>query len=158
MRSTYVVKAELPFYTIVHENETETSLCHEENIAIGVSQPYTAWDPFNMRGVDGLEMGDLPFWSGFINEKEWHSGVPYNKTRLEIITVEEGYSYRCALIGVQGLFAFRFSIDEHNLTVISTDGSPIEPISTQFIILHTGERYDFILTAKQPRSNNYWIR
>ena len=153
-----LVKAELPFYL---EKETgDIPLPPEEQIAMGVSQPYTAWDPSDTRGADGLETGDLPFWSGLINGKGRHSGVAYNKTRLEIFTVDEGNSYRFRLIGVQGLYAFRFSVDEHNLTVISTDGSLIEPISTQFIILHTGERYDFILTANRPRSNvnDYWIR
>ena len=152
------VKAGLPFYL---EKETgEIPLPPDEQVAMGVSQPYEAWDPSFTRGPDGLETGDFPFWSGLINGKGRHSNVPYNKTRLEIFTVEEGGSYRFRLIGVQGLYALKFSIDEHNLTVISTDGSLIEPITAQFIILHTGERYDFILTARRPRSdvNNYWIR
>ena len=152
------VKGELPFF--LEKQIGEIPLPPEEQIAMGVSNLYTAWDASLTRGPDGLETGDLPFWSGLINGKGRHEAVPYNKTRLEIFTVEEGSSYRFRLIGVQGLYSLRFSIDEHNLTVISTDGSLIEPISTQFIILHTGERYDFILTANRPRShiNDYWIR
>ena len=152
------VQAGLPFF--LEKPIGEIPLPPEEQVMMGVSNPYTAWDASLTRGPDGLETGDLPFWSGLINGKGRHESVPYNKTRLEIFTVEEGSSYRFRLIGVQGLYSFKFSIDEHNLTVLSTDGSLIEPISTQFIILHTGERYDFILTANRPRSdvNDYWIR
>ena len=152
------VKGELPFY--LKKEIGEIPLPPEEQMTIGVSEPYVAWDASFTKGPDGLETGDLPFWSGLINGKGRHYAVPYNKTRLEVFTIKEGNSYRFRLIGVQGLYSLKFSIDEHNLTVISTDGSLIEPISTQFIILHTGERYDFILTANCPRSDvkDYWIR
>ena len=152
------VKAGIPFF--LEKQIGEIPLPSEEQMMMGVSNPYTAWDASLTRGPDGLETGDLPFWSGLINGKGRHESVPYNKTRLEIFSVEEGGSYRFRLIGVQGLYSLKFSIDEHNLTVISTDGSLIEPIPTQFIILHTGERYDFILTANRPRSdvNDYWMR
>ena len=126
----------------------------------GMIDPNEDWDEEESSGPDGLTNGDLPFWSALINGRGRHYSVPYNQSRLEIFSVDEGNSYRFRLIGSQGLYGLRFSIDEHNLTVISTDGSLIEPISTQFIILHTGERYDFILTANRPRSNvsDYWIR
>ena len=152
------VKAGIPFF--LEKQIGEIPLPPEEQMMMGVSDPYTAWDASLTRGPDGLETGDLPFWSGLINGKGRQESVPYSKTRLEIFTIEEGSSYRFRLIGVQGLYSLKFSIDEHNLTVISTDGSLIEPIPTQFIILHTGERYDFILTANHPRSdvNDYWIR
>ena len=152
------IVGELPFYP--EKPIGEIPLLPEQQTEMGVAQPYVAWDEDMSRGPEGLTNGDLPFWSGLINGKGKHSDVPYNKSRLEIFTVEEGNSYRFRLIGSQGLYSLKFSIDEHNLTVISTDGSLIEPISTQFIILHTGERYDFILTARRPRSNvdNYWVR
>lgn len=47
----------------------------------------------------------------------------------------------------QGTFAVSFSIDQHNLTVIGTDGYFVEPFVTDYIIIHSGERYDFLLTA-----------
>ena len=152
------IKGELPFY--LEKPIGEVPLPTEQQVAMGVAEPYEAWDEDFSRGPDGLTNGDLPFWSGLINGKGRHSDVPYNQSRLEIFTVDEGNSYRFRLIGSQGLYGLRFSVDEHNLTVISTDGSLIEPIPTQFIILHTGERYDFILTANRPRSNvnDYWIR
>ena len=111
-------------------------------------------------GPDGLSIGDTPFFSGLINGKGRNKDVPYERTRLEIFNVESGNVYRFRLIAAQEQYAYKFSIDEHNLTVISTDGSIIEPVEAQFVILHTGERYDFLLKANKPRQdvNDYWIR
>ena len=110
--------------------------------------------------ADGLSLGHIPFFSGLINGKGRNKDVSYERTRLEIFNVESGNIYRFRLIGAQSQFAYKFSIDEHNLTIISTDGSIIEPVEAQFVILHTGERYDFLLKANKPRRdvNDYWIR
>ena len=121
--------------------------------------PYTAYAASS--GPDGLEVGDIPFWSGLINGKGRHKDVPYAKTRLEIFNVDnDGGLYRFRIVGAQSLYASKFSIDEHNLTLISVDGTLVEPVETQFIIIHTGERYDFILKGQKPRGdvNDYWIR
>ena len=120
---------------------------------------YTSYEALS--GPDGLEVGDLPFVSGLINGRGKHIEIPYIKTRLEIFSISnDGRLYRFRLIGVQSIYMLKFSIDEHNLTVIATDGNLIEPIETQFIILHTGERYDFVLRGEKPRNdkNDYWIR
>ena len=151
------IEGELPFFPNKPIGEIPLP---EGRVPMGMVDPYEDWDEEDSRGPDGLTIGDLPFWSGVINGKGRHFDIPYNQSRLEVFSVNEGSSYRFRLIGSQGIFSLKFSIDEHNLTVISTDGSLIEPISTQFIILHTGERYDFILRANRPRSdvNDYWIR
>ena len=70
----------------------------------------------------------------------------------------QGNTYRFRLIGGQIQFLFRFSIDSHLLTVIATDGNFIEPIhNVSYIIIHSGERYDFLLKANQP-IDNYIMR
>jgi FtsP/CotA-like multicopper oxidase with cupredoxin domain len=119
---------------------------------------YEAFD--DTFGPDGLPIGDTPFFSGLINGKGRNDEVPFERTRLEVFTVEEGGVYRFRLIGAQNQYAYKFSIDEHNLTVIATDGYLIEPVEAQFVILHTGERYDFLLTANKPSPprDDYWIR
>ena len=129
-----------------------------EQMLMGVAEPYGP--SIETAGPDGTAVGDIPFSSGLINGKGRNKDVPYNRTRLEIFSVEDGGIYRFRLIGAQSSFAYKFSVDEHNLTVITTDGSIIEPVEAQFIILHTGERYDFLLKANKPRENisDYWIR
>ena len=129
-----------------------------DQLAMGISNPYSLLQ--HIPGPDGLNLEFTPFISGLINGKGRNRDVPYTQTRLEIFTVRSGGIYRFRLIGAQDQYAYRFSIDEHILTVMSTDGSLIEPVEAQFVILHTGERYDFLLKANKPRLNvsDYWIR
>ena len=109
--------------------------------------------------MEGGAVGPVPYFSGLINGKGRHSDVPYDKTRLSIFTVERGHSYRFRLIGAQGLYAYKFSIDGHKLTVVNTDGYWIKPEKqVDYIIIHTGERYDFILEANANSGDYYWIR
>ena len=90
------------------------------------------------------------FFSGIINGKGRHVDVPYIKTRLSIFTVESRKTYCFRLVGAQGLYAFRVSIDGHKLTAVNTDGYWLEPVKdVDYIIIHTGERYDFLLSASQ---------
>lgn len=49
------------------------------------------------------------------------------------------------------------SIDGHNLTVISSDGSDFEPTVVEAIMTLAGERYDFVLNATQE-VGTYWIK
>jgi len=107
------------------------------------------------RSIDGVEVGPVPFWSGLINGKGRHTRETYSV--LSEFKVNKGHNYRFRLIGAQSLYAFKFSIDMHKLTVIASDSRFIKPRKVDYIIIHAGERYDFILHADQEVSN-YWIR
>jgi iron transport multicopper oxidase len=52
---------------------------------------------------------------------------------------------------------FTFSIDGHNMTIIEADGVNTEPLTVDSIVIHAGQRYSFILDAKQ-REGNFWMR
>ena len=110
------------------------------------------------QAADGSGIGVLKYWSGLINGRGVHSSVPLNQSILSIFEVDEGKRYRFRLIGAQSVYAYNFSIDAHRLTVIATDGYYIKPVETDFLIIHTGERYDVIVTANQTDSENYFIR
>ena len=112
------------------------------------------------RSFEEGRVGPVPYFSGIINGKGRHANVPYNKTRLSIFTVEAGKRYRFRLIGAQSLYAYKFSIDGHNLTVVGTDGYWIQPQEdVDYIIIHSGERYDFLLSATNRLGlKDYWIR
>ena len=108
---------------------------------------------------DGSTHGNIPYFSGLINGKGRHRDVPYNKSNLAIFRVDYGQRYRFRLIGEQTLYAYKVSVDQHKLTVIATDGEDIEPIAeVDYIIIYSGERYDFILNANQDPMKYYWIR
>jgi len=113
---------------------------------------------------EGVRNGELFFWSALINGKGKHPDImtyPYIKSRLNIFTIETGEVYRFRLIGASN-FMMHFSIDEHQLEVIATDGYLIQPVTTDYIIFHSGERYDFLLRAKNntqvANKTDYWIR
>ena len=113
--------------------------------------------------LDGTSVGPIPFWSGIINDKGRHyneSGQTNIKpTSLNYFNVSRNERYRFRLIGAQALYAFRFSIQGHKMTVVATDGSPIVPIEdVDYLIINTGERYDVIVDTKlNPDRNNFWI-
>ena len=127
-----------------------------------VGEVPTIDDPLHdfQRAYDGAFSGSLPYFSGLINGQGRHEDVPYNKTRLSIFNIEHGSRYRFRLIGAQTLFAYRFSIDGHTLTVVGTDGYWIKPVeNVDFIIINSGERYDFFVDAlNETALDNYWIR
>ena len=83
---------------------------------------------------DGIEVGPVPFWSGLINGRGKHPQAGYNMTNLSTFAVEPGNLYRFRLIGAQSLYAYRFSIDEHKLRLIATDGHLLQPVIVDFII------------------------
>ncbi|XP_067019270.1 uncharacterized protein [Acropora muricata] len=148
-------EASLDLFTQIH-----ASLDFYPNKPIGeVPTPNDERYEFTHSFEDG-EVGPVPFFSGIINGKGRHVDVPYIKTRLSIFTVESGKTYRFRLVGAQGLYAFRFSIDGHKLTVVNTDGYWLEPVKdVDYIIIHTGERYDFLLSATNTNGpNDYWMR
>ena len=108
---------------------------------------------------DGTRVGPVPYYSGLINGKGRHKDVDYNKTRLSVFYVERGKVYRFRLVGAQGLYQYKFSIDGHKLTLVGTDGYWTLPEKqVDYIIIHTGERYDFLLEANATERNNFWIR
>ena len=112
----------------------------------------------NTCSADGAEVGPVPYWSGIINGKGKHKDIGFSQASLSSFNVESGETYRFRLIGAQGNYAYQFSIDGHKLLLVGTDGYFIEPVEVDYIIIHTGERYDFLLTANQTDKTNYIIR
>ena len=83
--------------------------------------------------------------------------MPFENSILSVFPVKRGKTYRFRLIGVQSVYAYRFSIDSHKLTVIATDSFLIKPVETDYIIIHSGERYDFVVAANET-VENFWMR
>ena len=111
--------------------------------------------------TDGVEVGPVPYWSGLINGRGRYS--PNDLGNLSIFNVQQSISYRFRLIGAQSLYAYKFEIEDHQLRIIATDGQIVHlsrPLD--YIVVHSGERYDFILDTKEEipsgANGNYWIR
>ncbi|ESO89918.1 hypothetical protein LOTGIDRAFT_124140, partial [Lottia gigantea] len=99
------------------------------------------------------------FHAGLINGKGryYNENGVHNDAPLEIFTVFSGNQYKFRWISAGSLYPFRISIDNHNITIIASDGYDIEPFTAESLIINPGERYDFYITADQP-TNNYWVR
>lgn len=79
-------------------------------------------------------------------------------TPLEVYHVAAGHSYRFRTINAGFLNCpVEISIDQHNITVIASDGWYFDPVEVSSLVTYAGERFDFVVNANQP-IDNYWIR
>ncbi|KAH8648702.1 multicopper oxidase [Xylariales sp. PMI_506] len=75
------------------------------------------------------------------------------------VTFMAGTSYRMRLINGAVDTHWKFSIDNHTLTVIAADFVPVEPFQLDYLNIGIGQRYDVIITADQADvANNFWMR
>ena len=79
--------------------------------------------------------------------------------RYEQFDVELGKRFRFRVISTATYrdCGMRISVDNHNMTVIATDGASVQPYECQSFVIYNAERYDFILNANQD-ADNYWMR
>ena len=68
-----------------------------------------------------------------------------NGAPLEVISVGSGNSERFRLIHAGSAQPLTVWIQDHQLHVIETDGFPVERTTVDRIMIHPGERYDFIV-------------
>ena len=71
--------------------------------------------------------------------------------------MKKGQTYRFRVIGVGSMYPIRISVDQHNLTIVASDGYDVKPMIVESFIINPGERFDFLLTTDQ-NIDNYWIR
>ena len=107
--------------------------------------------------LDEVEIGQVPYWTGLINGRGRNDSSTY--APLTVFSVLHDAAYRFRVIGAQSLYAYSLSIDGHRLTVIAADGHFISPIVVDYLIVHSGERYDFIVeTYEKMNQKMFWIR
>ncbi|PAV19801.1 laccase [Pyrrhoderma noxium] len=82
------------------------------------------------------------------------TGTP---TPLAVIRARPGKRHRFRIVSTSCLPGYLFSIDQHNLTVIETDGVETQPYTIDTIEIEPAQRYSVIVTADKP-VDNYWIR
>jgi FtsP/CotA-like multicopper oxidase with cupredoxin domain len=117
--------------------------------------------------VDGSRAAEALVTSILINGRGRYTD-PRNEMKsttpleyLKIVSVQNDSAYRLRLINGGSAFALKFSIDQHPLKVIASDGIPFsQPIIVDQLIIGLGERYDVIISNLTTIDNtiNYWIR
>ena len=104
---------------------------------------------------DGIEINAMRFQSALINGRgRWQDDM---ELPLESFVFESGLQYRLRLLGAAGEFAFEVSLDEHEFTIVATDGADIAHVTCDSVILNPGERVDVLVEANKP-SGRFWLR
>lgn len=109
-------------------------------------------------GKDGMDMkrdlGDVPFESALINGKGRFAND--TKAPLAVLEAKKGETIRLRVINGSSTYQLRFRIDGHPLTVIATDGAPMQPVVVDNLVINVGERFDVLLKADQD--GVHWVR
>ena len=91
----------------------------------------------NGMGVDSSHLANTPIAQFKVKQ--------FGRYRFRLIDVG---AYSCTM---------KFSIDQHNLTIISADGKAIEPVQVESIVINPGERYDFVVDARMNAAK-YFVK
>ncbi|PQK16678.1 hypothetical protein BB8028_0006g09970 [Beauveria bassiana] len=136
---------------------------YDEDLGTVMLQDWSHVSPFAMWWYARVPSGPPSLSNSLINGKNiFRCTDPLDKNCLGTGErsewhFEKGKRYRMRLVNT-GLYSnFRFAIDGHNLTVIANDFVPIEPYTTDNVIISMGQRYDVIVEANAPE-DNYWLR
>ena len=116
----------------------------------------------------GAGTAPFPFLSGLVNTAGWFfqpqnnaSCMPVDNVPLTFFEVERGKAYRFRVVGTPDAYSFRLSVQGHKLVMLATDGVPTRssPEEVDFIIVHSAERYDFLLnaTVNSDPDGHYWL-
>lgn len=66
-------------------------------------------------------------------------------------------SYRIRLANVGFFLPFKFSIDEHKLTLVEVEGTLIQPVESDYVDISVGERYSFFINRTNTEYDSYWM-
>nr|XP_045624168.1 oxidoreductase OpS5-like [Procambarus clarkii] len=87
------------------------------------------------------------------NDSSLAALVPYKRFK-----VSPGKRYRMRVINTAILSCpIVVSIDQHDLTVIASDGRPIVPRTAQSLVTYSGERWDVVVQAGSSSSGAFWM-
>ena len=74
-----------------------------------------------------------------------------------VVSLTQGKKYLLRLINPSVDNQIRVQLDGHRFTVVTADLVPIKPITTDWLLLGIGQRYNVIIEANQT-VDNYWFR
>ncbi len=73
------------------------------------------------------------------------------------MTLEANKTYRLRLINSGSFVAMLFSVDDHVLTVIEADGTPVTPFDVASVSVAVAQRYSVLLHTNAS-AGAYWMR
>ncbi|KAK9769826.1 hypothetical protein SCAR479_13479 [Seiridium cardinale] len=69
-----------------------------------------------------------------------------------------GKRHLLRLINGASTTSFKFSIDDHTMTVVASDLVAVEPFEVDDLFIGIGQRYTVIVEAKADANTDYWMR
>ncbi|RKF54724.1 Laccase-1 [Golovinomyces cichoracearum] len=108
----------------------------------------------NVFALEAQRTGPPQFDSGLINGTNVFNGQG-SRFRTKFVA---GTSYRLRIVNAAADTHYRFTIDDHIMTVISSDFIPIEPFNATNLSIGMGQRYDVIVYTKKETKGNFWMR
>ncbi len=113
-------------------------------VTLGGKDPLSGTLPAlgNLLASGQLDAGDVRFPLYLVNGRP-----PADPFRVE---VRGGQVVRLRVINAAADTLFAFSVDDHSLTVVATDGQPVRHVATDAVLLGMGERADLLLAADRP--------
>ncbi|XP_045182606.2 uncharacterized protein LOC123541253 [Mercenaria mercenaria] len=143
-----------------YSNLYDSDRLYTAGVLLGIFSPDGV--PFfpSYERIDGSNSPLLEFTSSLINGRGRvldQQGGKMTKTPLSTFNVEKGLKYKFRIVGGGYGIQHKLSVDGHKLKVVATDGNDIEPITADFVIMHSGERFDIVIEASEA-VGNYWIR
>ncbi|XP_076675785.1 uncharacterized protein LOC143372965 [Andrena cerasifolii] len=118
----------------------------------------TSRHPGRQHGI----LGQLPD-AVFINGKGTQTAITNPTGNIatpssEVFTVDANKRYRFRMINsFCGICPAELTIQNHNYTLIATDGLPVKPVKITSIISYPGERFDFVITTNAT-PGAYWVQ
>ncbi|XP_069142258.1 uncharacterized protein [Argopecten irradians] len=112
------------------------------------------------KAADGSNFANFRFQSGLISGRgRFYDPITdkHNEAPLSIFRVDPNTDYKFRIINAGIVYPFRFSVDNHTLVAIASDGYDFEPVIVDALDIFPGERFDVLLHTSNT-IENYWIR
>ena len=77
---------------------------------------------------------------------------------LSKFVFQKGKTHRLRLINAGAEALQRFTIDNHEMTIIANDFVPVKPYTTNMVTLGVGQRTDVLVTANNNDTAPVWMR
>jgi len=110
-------------------------------------------DGMDMDGMDGMDMDDMGSDASPLGADTGDVDYPLYlvngraPTAPAELTAEPGAPVRLRLVNAASDTPFRVAVGGTPITVVATDGFPVEPVTVDNLLIGMGERYDVTFTA-----------
>ena len=144
---------------------------HVDHVTLAVRSGYAYGGPGSgdtlvhhadrMRSTDGVELTSMRYESTILGGRgRWRKDLQLPLSRYRVSMGASQQRFRLVHAGAE--YSYLISVDCHVLRILALDGFPVQPVTTDFIIVHPGESVDFEAVFRTDQQNStglrYWMR